>query len=179
MKKSKRNAPQTLTGSHRTPQKGAVTLEFVFLFMIFFAVFYGIVSYSLMLMVRQGLVHAASEGAHASVQLDPGSFSSTANYQTAVDSVVKDAVLKDISWMPLTAQNQVKAPGGISTSWANQDKTVVTGGTPLKITTRTLTVSVSYANYAANPLVPGLGLSGIMPALPSSLTGSASVQPPQ
>lgn len=160
-------------------QKGAATLEFAFLFVIFFAVLYGIVSYSLMLMVRQGLVHAASEGARASVQLDPGSFTSVANYQAAVETVVKDAVLRDIAWMPQTAQNQVKSPGGIRTAWTNLDRTIVTGGSPLRVTTKTLTVSVAYANYATNPLVPGLRLMGLMPALPTNISGSASVQPPQ
>ncbi|MGH8499010.1 MAG: TadE/TadG family type IV pilus assembly protein, partial [Methylococcales bacterium] len=55
-------------------QHGAAAIEFALLFIIFFAIFYGIVSYALPMLMIQAFHHAAAAGARAGVAVDPKAF---------------------------------------------------------------------------------------------------------
>lgn len=158
-------------------QQGAAALEFALVFVIFFAVLYGIVSYSMMMLLQQGLTQAAVEGARASIRLDPLSFTSSANYETAVDTLAKDAALKALAWLPTKARNKVTENGNVVTSWVNSSKPITTGRAVQTIITKTLTVTVRYPNYVADPLLPVLTLPGIgpVPAPPSDPTASPDI----
>lgn len=62
------SASQSRSGARRPlsrglrAQTGAAAIEAALLFVIFFTLFYAIVSYSLPLMIMQAVQHAASEG---------------------------------------------------------------------------------------------------------------------
>ena len=158
-------------------QRGAAAIEFSLLFLIFFAVLYAIVGYGLALLIHQGLAQAAAEGARAAVRLDPMRFATQTNYQSAVTTLARDAVINAASWMPLKARNKIATC--FSTTWNTGTRSIVTGGTSnLTITTRTLTVTVSYNGYASDPIIPALTLPGIgsVPRLPANLSGKASIQ---
>lgn len=166
------------TSSSRPRQRGAAALEFALLFMIFFAVLYAIIGYSLMLMVKHGFTQAASEAARAAVRIDQLAFSTLPNYQSAVNTVARNAAINALDWLPPKALAKVKAGSNISTTWATGTQVVTTGGTPLTITTRTLTVTIRYLNYAGDPLLPSLTLGdlGSVPPLPRNLIGQSSIQ---
>lgn len=79
-------------------QKGAAAIEFALVFVIFFAVLYGVVSYSLPLLLLQSFNNATAEAVRRSVAVDPTLPAKT--YNTAVEDTAK-AVLKDkLSWVP-------------------------------------------------------------------------------
>lgn len=159
-------------------QSGAAAIEFALLFVIFFAVVYGIVSYALVMTIRQGLTQAAAESARVAVKLDQLSFTSTAAYESAVAAIVRDTALKTVDWMPDIAKAKVSSPGNITTLWVVSSRTVTTGGNPLTIGMRTLTVKVIYPDYAKAPVLPIYTFPGIgpVPAVPKDLVGTASIQ---
>ena len=69
-------------------QKGAAAIEFIAVFVIFFAVFYGTVSYSLPLLLLQSFNQATAEAVRQSVGLDPN----MQGYPAAVQATAKTAV---------------------------------------------------------------------------------------
>jgi Flp pilus assembly protein TadG len=146
-------------------QNGTLALEFAPLFIIFFGLFYAIVSYSLAMLLQLSLTHAASEGARAAVKLaDPLSVSSVTAYNALTREVVRARVLDTLSWMSPSLLAHIDTATGIMVTSTPQGS---------------LSVTVKYANYAGAPLVPALTLPGLgtIPALPTDLLGRAVVQP--
>ena len=137
-------------------QKGAVAIEFALVFVIFFAVFYGLVSYSLPLLLMQAFTQSTAEAVRRSVALDP----STANYATVIQSVARNELALRLAWLP-TALNFNAAT----------DTTITyVGGL--------LTVRINYPTSKLNQALPFLVLPGIgtVPNLPANLTASSSLQ---
>ncbi|MCU0117980.1 pilus assembly protein [Pseudomonas sp. B2M1-30] len=137
-------------------QKGAVAIEFALVFVIFFAVFYGLVSYSLPLLLMQAFTQSTAEAVRRSVALDP----STANYATVIQSVARNELALRLAWLP-TALNFN----------ATTDTTITyVGGL--------LTVRINYPTSKLNQALPFLVLPGIgtVPNLPANLTASSSLQ---
>jgi Flp pilus assembly protein TadG len=139
-------------------QKGAAAIEFAAVFVIFFAVFYGLVSYSLPLLMMQSFNAAATEAVRRAVALDP----SSANYATTVKTVAQNAVLAQLSWMPAALAFDVTTD---STSTYNT-------------ATKLLTVTISYPQSKLTNVLPTLVLPiiGQVPSLPASLIATASLQ---
>ncbi|MBC3207285.1 MULTISPECIES: TadE/TadG family type IV pilus assembly protein [Pseudomonas] len=142
----------------RKSQKGAVAIEFALVFIIFFAVFYGLVSYSLPFVMMQSFNEATAEAVRRSVAVDP----TTPNYSTVVVNTANAALTQRLQWLP-TALNLVI---GVDTS-AVYDAA-----------TGTLTVTVNYPVSKLNQVMPFLVLPGIgtVPNLPSHLTAASSLQ---
>jgi Flp pilus assembly protein TadG len=159
-------------------QRGAAALEFALLFSFFVAILYGIISYALAMLIQQGLTQAAAEAARSAVRLDQLSFTNAADYEAAVAAIVKDTAVKTVEWMPKKAKDKVSAAGSVTTSWVSSSRTVTTGGNPLTINMRTLTVRVTYPGYAADPLIHTFNLPGIgpVPVVPTDLVGQSSIQ---
>jgi len=136
-------------------QKGAVAIEFAAVFVIFFAVFYGLVSYSLPLLMMQSFNEATAEAVRRAVAVDPN----TANYGTTVQNLANSVIATQLAWIP-TAFNFA----------ASDYSSVYSGGV--------LTVSVNYPTSKLNQVVPFLVLPGIgtVPSLPTTLTASSSLQ---
>jgi len=141
----------------RKSQTGAVAIEFALVFIIFFAVFYGLVSYSLPLVMMQSFNQATAEAIRRSVAVDPN----TPNYSTVVINTANATLTQQLSWIPPVFNLVI----GVDTS-------IQYSGTGL------LTVQVSYPVSKLNQVMPVLVLPGIgpVPSLPSHLTASSSLQ---
>ncbi|QRK85004.1 pilus assembly protein [Pseudomonas sp. R4-83] len=141
----------------RKSQTGAVAIEFALVFIIFFAVFYGLVSYSLPLVMMQSFNQATAEAVRRSVAVDPN----TPNYSTVVINTANATLTQQLSWIPPVFNLVV----GVDTSTQYS-------GTGL------LTVQVSYPVSKLNQVMPVLLLPGIgpVPSLPSHLTATSSLQ---
>lgn len=137
-------------------QKGAVAIEFALVFIIFFAVFYGLVSYSLPLLLMQSFNQSTAEAVRRSVALDP----STANYDTAVRTVATTELTRQLAWIPAALNFNV----------ATDASATYTGGV--------LTVTINYPTSKLNQVLPFLVLPGIgsVPNLPATLTARSSLQ---
>lgn len=143
-------------------QRGAAAIEAALLFVIFFTLFYAIVSYSLPLMMMQAFHHAAAEGARAAVAVDPDE----EGYETLVENKVRDIVDESLNWLPSAAHSAVFGEGS-ENGWVDFDPD-----------NRMLTVTVKFPGYTTNPLIPILSFPGIgdVPKLPADLTAHATVQ---
>ncbi|MBK5413524.1 TadE/TadG family type IV pilus assembly protein [Pseudomonas sp. TH31] len=139
-------------------QKGAVAIEFALVFVVFFAVFYGLVSYSLPLVLMQSFNEATSEALRRSVAVDP----TTPSYATVLVNTANATLTQQLQWVP-TALNLVV---GVDTS-AVYD--------PIK---GILTVAVNYPVSKLNQVIPFLVLPGVgtVPNLPPFLTVTSSLQ---
>lgn len=171
--------PPRRTRRHRH-QKGAVAIEFALLFMVFFAVFYGLVSYSLVILVKHGLTQAAADGARAAVRLDPLSFTSALNYNNAVRTLVQAQTLQSLQALPQPIQDKLALHREVDITIAPSTRLVVTGGAALSIKITTITVKVTYKDYAQFPLLPAFkwadDAGSALPPLPTDLSGTASFQ---
>ncbi|KJK17946.1 TadE/TadG family type IV pilus assembly protein [Pseudomonas sp. NPDC087612] len=138
-------------------QKGAAALEFVAVFVIFFAVFYGVVSYGLPMLMLQSFNQASSEAVRRCVALDPAS----ATYGADVEALAKRVLGEQLAWMP--------AP--LAFQFSSDAKVVLTPG-------KLLTVKINYAKSKLTAVLPVLKLPGIgeVPRLPDSLKAEASLQ---
>ncbi|WP_277760444.1 TadE/TadG family type IV pilus assembly protein [Pseudomonas sp. A34-9] len=141
----------------RKSQKGAVAIEFALVFIIFFAVFYGLVSYSLPLVMMQSFNQATSEAVRRSVAVDPN----TPNYSTVVINTANATLTQQLSWIRPIFNLVI----GVDTS-------VQYSASGL------LTVQVNYPVSKLNQVMPFLVLPGIgtVPNLPPYLTASSSLQ---
>jgi Flp pilus assembly protein TadG len=166
--------------SHRwaRAQRGAAGIEFAFLFTIFFGVFYAIVSYAFITLLHQGLVQAAAEGARAAVRVDRTAFISDAQFQTAGENMAKAAVLNAIGWMPQSVKTKIGGAGGISFNWTSGSVAINTGNGVQNVSAMTVTVKVTYADYAGSPLLPmlNLPLMGTIPNVPANLVGASTLR---
>lgn len=138
-------------------QKGAAAIEFAAVFVIFFAVFYGVVSYALPLLMLQSFNQATSEAVRRCVALDP----SSATYRTDVPALAKQVLTQQLTWMPGSLKFQLAS-----------DATVTLTNTNL------LTVRIDYAKAKLAAVLPVLDLPvvGEVPRLPATLSAQASLQ---
>lgn len=138
-------------------QKGAAALEFVAVFVIFFAVFYGVVSYGLPMLMLQSFNQASSEAVRRCVALDPTS----ASYRDDVDKMAKDVLGKQLAWMPASLNFQLASDASVALTPGNL-----------------LTVKIEYAKAKLTAVLPVLDLPAIgeVPRLPASLKAEASLQ---
>ncbi|QSI33204.1 pilus assembly protein [Variovorax sp. RKNM96] len=82
------------TGSHpaASRQRGAYAVEFALVFLIFFAVLYGIICYGMLFAFRLGVQNAAEDGARAALRYQPTLAARTNQAQTIA--------VQRISWLP-------------------------------------------------------------------------------
>jgi hypothetical protein len=137
-------------------QKGTAALEFVFVFMIFFSVFYGLVSYTLPMLLLQSFNQASSEAVRRCVAIDPGS----ANYAAEVETLAHAVIGEQLAWMPA------------SLGFQPSDARVVLG------TEKLLKITISYPKSRLANVLPllKLPLIGEVPRLPEVLQAEASLQ---
>ncbi|MGE8066409.1 TadE/TadG family type IV pilus assembly protein [Pseudomonas sp. NPDC089569] len=137
-------------------QKGAAAIEFALVFIIFFAVFYGIVSYSLPLLLMQSFNESTAEAVRRSVALDP----STPGYDAALTSRATTELTRQLAWIPAALNFNV----------ATDASATYVGGV--------LKVSINYPTNKISAVIPFLSLPGVgqVPNLPATLTASSSLQ---
>lgn len=136
-------------------QKGAAAIEFAAVFVIFFAVFYGLVSYSVPLLMMQSFHQATAEAIRRAVMVDPNS----ANYATTVQNLANSVIQTQTQWIPAAF------------NFAATDYSAV-------YSAGVLTVSVNYPTSKLNQVLPLLVLPviGTVPNLPSNLSVTSSLQ---
>lgn len=147
-------------------QRGAAAIEAALMFVLFFSLFYAIVSYSLPLLMVQAFNHAAASGARSALAIEPNEFDSTSQFiEQGIKPRVREVIAETLDWLPPTAKSAVLG---------NQNNNI---SIEFNETTGVLAVSVIYAGYRDSPLIPTLKLPGMgdVPRLPANLQGSASV----
>lgn len=137
-------------------QKGAVAIEFALVFVIFFAVFYGLVTYSLPLLMMQSFNEATAEAVRRSVALDPA----TPNYKSAVEALANAVLRQKLEWLP----------SALNITWGVDTSADYTAGV--------LTAKVKYPSSKLNQVLPFLVLPGVgkVPNLPDYLSAQSSLQ---
>lgn len=137
-------------------QKGAVAIEFAAVFVIFFAVFYGMISYSLPLLLLQSFNQATAEAVRLSVGLDP----TMAGYQNAVTTTAQNTVVTRLRWIPNTF------------GFTSAQVTATFDGNKL------LTVQINYPSANLQAVMPFIVLPGLgtVPRLPTLLQAKSSLQ---
>lgn len=138
-------------------QKGAAAIEFALVFVIFFAVLYGVLSYSLPLLLVQSFNNSTAEAVRRSVAVDPTL--AAAAYKTAVESVAQGVLDDKLGWVP-----KAVAPSLVKTVLYDAAKGV-------------LTVTVELKSDKLAALMPVLKLGTIsVPQLPTTLTAQSSMK---
>ncbi|MGY2272222.1 MULTISPECIES: TadE/TadG family type IV pilus assembly protein [Pseudomonas] len=138
-------------------QKGAAAIEFALVFGIFFAVFYGLISYSLPLLMLQSFNQAAAEGVRQAMAVDPVAAGTAYNAQ--VTARAKTTALNQLKWIPAS----FRFSEDLVTATYNSNK---------------LTVTIKYPTSRLYSVFPALVLPGIgtVPNLPANLLVSSSLQ---
>jgi len=139
-------------------QKGAVAIEFALVFVVFFAVLYGVISYSLPLLLVQSFNHSTAEAVRRSVAVDPTSLTDLA-YKKAVEDVATGVLNDKLSWVPSGIEGSIQKVAAYDP------------------TTKLLTVTVKLKAKDLSSIMPMLKLPGItVPSLPEELTAQSSLQ---
>lgn len=136
-------------------QKGAAAIEFALVFVIFFAVLYGVVSYSLPLLLVQSFNNATAEAVRRSMAVDP----TAANYAAVVQAQAVSVMNDRLSWVPTAIKGSLVPTASYNT------------------TTKILTASVTLPSSALSAIMPVLKLGAMtVPDLPVSLSAQSSAQ---
>lgn len=139
-------ANRTVRGGRR--ERGAAAVEFALVFVLFFVIMYGIVSYGIVFALKHSLTQAANEGARAAVR-DVGGLGSRIE-------LARTTAANAVAWLGGQAPAPVvTAPPCVGTAFV------------------CVKVALTY-DYAAHPIVPPLPGLGI--ALPASIAAQATVQ---
>ena len=134
-------------------QKGAAAIEFALVFVIFFAVLYCVLSYSLPLLLVQSFNNATAEAVRRSMAVDPAA----ANYGAVVETLAKSVLSEKLTWVPAAVRGSL----------------VITATYNAKI----LTAKVSLPATALSSIMPVLKLGTItVPNLPATLSAASSAQ---
>lgn len=138
-------------------EKGAVAIEFAIVFVMFFAVFYGLLSYGLPMLMVQSFNQASSEAVRRCVALDP----SSATWSADVNTLARQTLEQQLSWLP----------GALAFQFASDATVTLTSG-------RLLTVSIHYSKSKLTSTLPVLVLPGFgeVPKLPATLGTQTSLQ---
>jgi len=137
-------------------QKGAAAIEFALVFVIFFGVFYGLVTYSLPLLMMQSFNNATAEAVRQSVAISP----SVNNYNSVVTTQANTVLSNQLAWIPSAFAFNVAS-----------DAVVTFDG-------KLLSVRINYPKSKLTQVMPVLTLPGIgsVPNLPTYLSAEASLQ---
>ena len=148
--------PRLRSGRTRTRgarrQRGSMAVEFAMVFPLFFAVVYGIVVFSLMMVAQQNLTMAAEEGARAALN-----WQSNTSQQTALANRAQAACV--------AAKNVVASI--VSSATCTPTSSACNSGMYC------VNVTLSY-DYKANPFMPAIPFLSLV--MPPALTSSAVVQ---
>ncbi|MFD2643689.1 TadE/TadG family type IV pilus assembly protein [Pseudomonas japonica] len=138
-------------------QKGAVAIEFAVVFVMFFAVFYGLLSYGLPMLMVQSFNQASSEAVRRCVALDPNS----ATWNADVKNLARQTLEQQLAWLPGSLAFQFSSDATVNLSSGNL-----------------LTVSIHYSKSKLTSTLPVLVLPGLgeVPKLPATLGTQTSLQ---
>jgi len=141
--------------SRRHHEHGAAAVEFALVVPIFLALLFGIISYGMMLSLRQGISQATAEGARVYAVSPAGT--PGADVRTAARQAINDAI-SSYGVSCSGGGTLVKDGAAVGTCTIPDEPVACSGGPG-----RCATVKIVY-NYRANPLVPSFpGLGVTMP----------------
>lgn len=144
----------SFVASAASRQKGAYAVEFAFVFVIFFLVLYGMITYGLIFAAQQSMNFAAESGARAGLQWQAGAASLAARATHA-----RNVALDHVNWIDQLAEGE-ESVVSVTVDTSNPDR---------------LEVIITYP-YASAPLVPYLGPSTLLQAaVPDTLESRSSV----
>jgi len=137
-------------------QKGAAAIEFALVFMIFFAVLYGVVSYSLPLLLVQSFNNATAEAARRGMAVDP---ETKDDYASTVEKVIEEVLAQKLDWVPEAVERGLSLDGGYAPS------------------TKQIFAKVTFDTNELNSIMPVLNLGVVtVPDLPKSLIAESRIQ---
>ncbi|RQO35028.1 pilus assembly protein TadE [Herminiimonas sp. KBW02] len=139
---------------------GAAAIEFALVFPLFFVIFYAIITYGLIFVAQQSITLAAAEGARAALRFAADDTARSTNATNAAIGADSAAY-----WLAprLTVVNTLSACP--YSSAANNNTGV-----------RCYRVTVTYAGYTQNPLVPLLLGPLMSVVVPDKLESTAIIQ---
>ncbi|PPE74720.1 hypothetical protein C3942_08155 [Solimonas fluminis] len=172
----------TMSLMHR--QRGATAVEYALVFPVFFLLFYGMLTYGLIFMMRLNLQHSAEEGARAALRhqrLPAGNTESPAPSQLELRRRQAETVAASHSswintWKPGLLQIQARiCKADAATDNAAQCPTgsSVTDCDILPGCQVVVTMSYPYAAHANGPALPALPGFGLM--IPNYLTAQGRI----
>jgi len=139
----------------KVQQQGVASIEFAFMFVIVFAVFYGMISYVIPLLLLSSYNEISAEAVRASVLIPVNHEDYPAQVRQTVQAVI------DESWL-----------GSRNASWKDQCE-----GYEGYVAFDTDRISVCIAHNAPEQIIPPITLfDWTFPQLPEALTGEASIQ---
>ena len=138
-------------------QKGSAAIEFALVFPLFFIVFYGIITYGMIMVAQQSVTLAAAEGARAALRHVPDESARTTNAQDAATGTRSVA-----AW--LGRQHLTFEGTPIDCPYTSGTNVV-----------RCYSVTVQYP-YAQQPLIPLLLGPLMRVAVPTTLSSTAIAQ---
>lgn len=166
-------------------QRGSTAIEFALTLPILFALFYGILSFGLVFLVRLGLQHSAEDGARAALRYQAVTYSPGSTQQEREQAQLAARIVAAVaaatanaSWIrngsvvpTITAKLCPIVSNAAGTDCSDYTGTSTTCGTDLNSGCQVV-VTVTYA-YGSAPFVPAL--PGFSLLVPSTLTGQARV----
>ena len=165
------STPPTHTARRDRRRYGGAAVEFALVFPAFFVLLYGMVNYGLVLALQQSLVVASEDAARAAVACDPAQ--DEEDHADCVTDRARAAAGTALAWLPAGRQQLILGD-------QNSNVGVVIDDDPDTAEPVTVTVTLEYPNYAANPLLPPLlSLSYIetqIPPLPSRLAATSVIR---
>ena len=132
------------------------------IFLLFFALVYGLISYSIPLLMLQSFNDAAAVGARAAIAVDP----SDAGYESLAEARARDELLARLDWMPAAWRANLQPCAG-NGQYADY----------VSATSR-IEVCVQYPyGDPGKAIIPVLSFPGIgaIPNLPQTLKASANL----
>ena len=144
-------------------------MEFALVFPVFFLLFYGILAYGLIFLMRLSLQHAAEDGARAALRQLSDTQGQT-QLQARVNAA-KKVSKQQASWMNITALN-VEANVCLSSVVCEPTAAAITETGCGSAVQCQLVISVRY-NYDGYPIIPKLPGFGLV--LPNQLEGRGRV----
>lgn len=145
----------------RGRQRGVAAIEFAIVFLLFFMLVWGILTYGFAFAAQQTLTLAAENGARAALHYQPAQ--TAAEALAARTAAAQNATAKSLDW--LQKFNPLYDPQGA----------VTVQGQPCVYDAALIcfSVSVTYP-YAQRPLIPSIPGLGLL--VPQTLVGNAAMQ---
>lgn len=145
-------------------QKGAVAIEFVFIFPVFFIICYAIIVYGLAFLLVQNFTYSSEEVLRAALVCDD--CKTTEEWETQINSIANIRLKKDdVDGLLIYSPD--------SLSWISdcRDASAPSDGSPA------LDGILCEVSVSAAPLLDGISMPGFgkLPSLPDMLTGRASL----
>jgi Flp pilus assembly protein TadG len=147
-----------------TKQRGAAAVEFTLVFPLFFLLFYGLVTWGLILNLQDSMSYAAQVAARASIAADP----QDPNHPAIMQELARTTAAEVLGWLPETWKARV-----LGESNQQVEVTLVTDGGVDWVRVR-----IIWPNFRDDPMLPLMRFPGgvTLPPVPDQLLGEAVIR---